>query len=172
MRQAPRRSYIRRLIVSNASASAPAPTAGVGLLLPAEVHFDDLDAMGLLHNSRYQVLVERAWIAFWYARGFGGTNGLENDAFNVVKAFTITYEAPLSAPGAYAVHLWIDRLGSTSATAAYRVCSSDGGTTYAHGTRTAVRLDRTTFLPTPWSDRARGVASEIMAPHEERAARQ
>ncbi|MGV9356498.1 acyl-CoA thioesterase [Streptomyces misionensis] len=143
------------------------PTAAVGVLLPVEVHFDELDAMGLLHNSRYQVLVERAWVAFWSARGFGGSNGLENDAFNVVKAFTITYDAPVSASGTYAVNLWIDRLGTTSATAGYRVCSSDGETTYAHGTRTAIRLDPATFLPTPWSDRARDVARTITAPQKD-----
>ncbi|MFJ8546871.1 acyl-CoA thioesterase [Streptomyces sp. NPDC093586] len=147
--------------------SAAASPAAVGTLVPVEVHFDELDAMGVLHNGRYQLLVERAWATFWYRRGFGGADGLENDAFNVVKAFTITYDTPVSAPGTYAVNLWIDRLGSTSATAGYRVCSADGETTYAHGTRTVIRLDRTTFLPTPWSDRARGVAREIMVPRED-----
>ncbi|MFF5436507.1 acyl-CoA thioesterase [Streptomyces achromogenes] len=149
--------------MSTAATSAAVPTADLGVLVPVEVHFDELDAMGLLHNSRYQVLVERAWTAFWYARGFGGSDGLENDAFNVVKAFTITYDAPLAAPGTYAVNLWIDRLGTSSATAGYRVCSADGGTTYARGTRTAVRLDPSTLLPTPWSDRARDVAGTITA---------
>lgn len=153
--------------MSTVATPAAMSTAAVGVLVPVEAHFDELDAMGLLHNSRYQVLVERAWTAFWYARGFGGPNGLENDAFNVVKAFTITYDTPVSAPGTYAVNLWIDRLGTTSVTAGYRVCSSDGGTTYAHGTRTAIRLDPTTFLPTPWSDRARDVARTIMAPQED-----
>lgn len=153
--------------MSTVAPSTRMSTAAVGVLVPVEVHFDELDAMGLLHNSRYQVLVERAWVAFWAARGFGGSNGLENDAFNVVKAFTITYDAPVSASGTYAVNLWIDRLGTTSATAGYRVCSSDGETTYAHGTRTAIRLDPTTFLPTPWSDRARDVARTITAPQKD-----
>lgn len=133
--------------MSPAASPAALSAPNVGTLLPVEVHFDELDAMGLPHNSRYQVLAERAWAAFWYARGFGGANGLESDAFNVVKAFTIAYDAPVSAPGTYAVDLWIGRLGSTSATAGYRVCSPDGPTAYAHGTRTAIRLDPATFLP-------------------------
>jgi len=33
----------------------------------AEVHFDELDPMGLLHNSRYSLLFERALTAFWPA---------------------------------------------------------------------------------------------------------
>ena len=72
-----------------------------------------------------------------------------------------------SARRPYAVDLWIDRLGSTSATAGHRVCAPDGETTYAHGTRTAVRLDPAAFLPTPWSDRARDVARTITAPQED-----
>ncbi len=33
------------------------------------VHFDDLDALGLLHNARYPLLVERAWSELWQANG-------------------------------------------------------------------------------------------------------
>uniref|UniRef100_UPI0033DFD5F3 acyl-CoA thioesterase n=1 Tax=Streptomyces sp. NPDC006923 TaxID=3155355 RepID=UPI0033DFD5F3 len=140
------------------------PTADVGVLIPVDVHFDDLDTLGMLHNSRYQVLVERAWVAFWRDRGFGGEKGIEGDGFNVIKAFSITYDVPVTMFGQYGVHLWVERMGTTSTTAGYRVCSADGGTTYAHGSRTVVRLDSTTLLPTPWSDRAREVARTIEAP--------
>ncbi|MEQ4720536.1 hypothetical protein [Nonomuraea sp. B19D2] len=34
------------------------------------MHFDDLDAMGLLHNSRYSLLVERAIGAYWQRLGW------------------------------------------------------------------------------------------------------
>lgn len=134
-----------------------------GTLVPVEVNFDDLDALGMLHNSRYQVLVERAWLSFWHKKGFFGAEGLENDGFNVVKTFAITYDAPVTAFGTYAVNMWVEQIGRTSVTSGYRVCSADGVKTYAYGTRTAVRLDRKTLLPTPWSDRAREVAATIMA---------
>ena len=44
------------------SSSQPSPTTTVphGVVVPVDVHFDDLDAMGVLHNARYAVLVERA----------------------------------------------------------------------------------------------------------------
>ncbi|MEU5536023.1 acyl-CoA thioesterase [Streptomyces sp. NPDC020362] len=145
-----------------AAASAP----DFGILMPITVYLDDLDLMGILHNSRYQVLVERAWSAFWMGQGFGGKTGLEGDGFQVIKAFTITYEAPLTQPGECAVHLWMEHMGNTSATAGYRVCSADGDTTYAQGTRTFVRLDSTTLLPTPWSDRGREVARTIGVPQD------
>jgi acyl-CoA thioester hydrolase len=148
-----------------ATAQSSTPTVDVGVLIPVTVHFDDLDQMGLLHNSRYQVLVERAWVAFWRDQGLIRAGGLTDDAFNVVKAFTITHDLPIMAFGEYAVHLWTERMGRTSATVHYRVCSTDGETTYAHGTRTVVRVDSTTLSPTPWSDKVREIAQTIQRPH-------
>ncbi|MFE9611778.1 acyl-CoA thioesterase [Streptomyces sp. NPDC006012] len=138
----------------------------VGVLLPVAVHFDDMDPMGLLHNSRYALLVERAWSTFWRDRGQGGRTGLDGDGFSVLKAFDITYDLPVSELGDYAVHFWTDHLGNTSHTAGYRVCSADGTTTYAHGRRTTVRLDRTTLKPTPWSERVREIARTIGLPQD------
>ncbi|MFD6530981.1 acyl-CoA thioesterase [Streptomyces sp. NPDC060184] len=143
-----------------------APGTDAGVLIPVVVHFDDLDPMGLLHNGRYQVLVERAWGAFWRGRGVGGSTGLEGDGFNVAKSFDITYDLPVSGVGDYAVRLWMERMGATSATAGYRVCSADGKTTHAHGGRTVVRLDRATLTPTPWSERTREIARTIGLPRE------
>jgi acyl-CoA thioester hydrolase len=145
-------------LTTSANSSAP-----IGILMPIEVHFDDLDALGMLHNGRYQVLVERAWLSFWHRKGFFGAEGLENDGFNVVKTFTITYDTPVTAFGSYAVNLWIEKIGTTSVVCGYRVCSADGEKTYAYGIRTAICLDRKTLLPTPWSDHAREVAGTIMA---------
>jgi acyl-CoA thioester hydrolase len=71
------------------------PGTDIGVLIPMDVHFDDLDPMGMLHNSRYQVWVERAWVEFGRGRGLGGASGFEGDGFQVVKAFTITYEVPV-----------------------------------------------------------------------------
>ncbi|GAA4988688.1 hypothetical protein GCM10025734_14500 [Kitasatospora paranensis] len=47
------------------------PSTDIGVLVPVDVHFDDLDLMGMLHNSRYQVRVERAWVEFCRGQGFG-----------------------------------------------------------------------------------------------------
>ena len=147
--------------------TADAPGTDVGVLIPVEVHFDELDPMGLLHNGRYQVLVERAWGGFWRGSGIGGRSGVEGDGFNVVKTFDITYDLPVAGVGEYAVHLWMTRLGSTSATAGYRVCSADGTTTYAHGSRTVIRLDSATMRPTPWSERVWEIARTLGLPEGE-----
>ncbi|MFH8736261.1 MULTISPECIES: acyl-CoA thioesterase [unclassified Streptomyces] len=140
------------------------PAQSYGQLVPVTVHFDDLDALGLLHNARYPVMVERAWTALWAERGlvFEGDWVAAGDFCNAVKELRITYDAPVNRPGAYAVHLWLDRLGTTGLTYGFRFCSADGGTTYARGTRVLVRLDPATLRPAPWSEMFRTLGRELL----------
>ncbi|WP_018534794.1 MULTISPECIES: thioesterase family protein [unclassified Streptomyces] len=138
----------------------------IGRLVPVDVHFDDLDALGMLHNARYPVLVERAWTALWNERGlvFEGDWEAAGDFCNAVKELTITYVAPVLRPGAYAVHLWIERLGNTGLTYGFRFCSADGSVTHAHGTRVLVRLDPKTLRPARWSDALRASSQDLLLP--------
>ncbi|MFE1246615.1 acyl-CoA thioesterase [Streptomyces sp. NPDC058735] len=144
----------------------PAPALSHGLLVPVTVHFDDLDALGLLHNARYPLLVERAWVELWQERGirFDGDWAAAGDACNAVRELRIGYEAPVNRPGAYAVHLWLERLGTTGLTYGFRFCSADGATTYAQGTRVLVRLDPATLRPAPWSEEFRAAGRELLRP--------
>ena len=67
------------------TAEAPlAPALLHGRLIPVTVHFDDLDALGLLHNARYPLLVERAWTELWQEKGvrFDGDWVAAGDACN------------------------------------------------------------------------------------------
>ncbi|MET8669044.1 thioesterase family protein [Streptomyces tendae] len=152
------------------TAEAPAapvpPVVPYGRLVPVTVHFDDLDALGLLHNARYPVMVERAWTELWAEHGvrFEGDWAAAGDACNAVKELTIGYEAPVTRPGAYAVHLWLDRLGTTGLTYGFRFCSADGATTYARGTRVLVRLDSRTLRPAPWSEAFRTAGRALLRP--------
>ncbi|MEU7427085.1 thioesterase family protein [Streptomyces sp. NPDC040750] len=149
------------------TAEAPsAPAVSHGRLIPVTVHFDDLDALGLLHNARYPLMVERAWTQLWHGYGvrFDGDWGAAGDACNAVKELRITYEAPVTRPGAYAVHLWLERLGTTGLTYGFRFCSADGAQTYAQGTRVLVRLDAATLRPAPWTDAFRAAGRELLRP--------
>ncbi|MFE2068053.1 acyl-CoA thioesterase [Streptomyces sp. NPDC059467] len=149
------------------TAEAPmAPALSYGRLIPVSVHFDDLDALGLLHNARYPVLVERAWAEFWQGHGFAfaGDWAAAEDACNAVKELRIGYEAPVTRPGTYAVHLWLERLGNAGLTYGFRFCSEDGALTYAQGARVLVRLDAATLRPAPWSERFRAVGRELLRP--------
>ncbi|MGW7544922.1 acyl-CoA thioesterase [Streptomyces sp. NPDC054770] len=144
----------------------PAPALSHGRLLPVSVHFDDLDALGMLHNARYPLLVERAWTELWQEHGvrFDGDWATAGDACNVVRELLISYEAPVTRSGTYAVHLWLERLGSTGLTYGFRFCSPDGATTYARGTRVLVRLDPATLRPAPWSETFRAAGRELLRP--------
>lgn len=147
------------------TAEAPiAPALSYGRLMPVTVHFDDLDALGLLHNARYPLMVERAWTELWneYGIRFDGDWEAAGDACNAVRELRIGYAAPVTRPGAYAVHLWLERLGNTGLTYGFRFCSTDGAVTYAHGTRVLVRLDAATLRPAPWSEGFRAVGRELL----------
>ncbi|MER6085207.1 thioesterase family protein [Streptomyces sp. NPDC001833] len=149
------------------TAEAPsAPALSYGRLLPVSVHFDDLDALGMLHNARYPLLVERAWTELWQGHGirFDGDWSTAGDACNVVRELLIGYEEPVTRSGTYAVHLWLERLGTTGLTYGFRFCSPDGATTYARGTRVLVRLDAATLRPAPWSETFRAVGRELLRP--------
>ncbi|MEU5096597.1 thioesterase family protein [Streptomyces sp. NPDC020996] len=151
------------------TAEAPtAPALSYGRLIPVTVHFDDLDALGLLHNARYPLKVEQAWTELWQGHGihFEGDWAAAGDACNAVKELRITYEAPVTRPGTYAVHLWLERLGTTGLTYGFRFCSRDGSTTYARGARVLVRLDAETLRPAPWSETFRAAGRELLRPED------
>jgi acyl-CoA thioester hydrolase len=135
-----------------------------GDVVPMPVHFDDLDAMGVLHNSRYAVLVERALTLWWTERGVSFTGGRPTtpDAFNVVREYAITFHRPVRGTGEVNVHFWLDRLGTSSADYRFRVTSTDGATVFAEGRRVNVRLDPATMRPEPWTEQARVIAGALV----------
>ncbi|MEV4344718.1 thioesterase family protein [Actinoplanes sp. NPDC049596] len=140
-------------------------TETYGDVVRLPVHFDDLDALGMLHNSRYGVLVERAVLLWWQERGVSFSNGgpVSPDTFNVVREFTITFHRPVRGTGEVAIHFWVDRLGTTSATYGFRITApGDPGVVYADGHRVVVGIDPRTSRPAPWSDNARGLATSLL----------
>ncbi|MBO3737799.1 acyl-CoA thioesterase [Actinoplanes flavus] len=138
--------------------------AAYGAVERTAVHFDDLDAMGILHNSRYAVLVERAVSQWWADRGVSFTGGRPTtpDAFNAVREYAIAFHRPVASVGDIAVHFWLDRLGNSSASYGFRVTSLDGEAVYAEGRRVNIRLDPATMRPVPWTDHARALASTLI----------
>ncbi|PWR14693.1 thioesterase [Micromonospora sicca] len=142
------------------------PVVEFGHVEHVTVHFDDLDAMGILHNARYAVLLERALTPYWADRGvsFQGGQHSAPDVFHAVREFTITYRAPITGTGPVAVHFWLEYFGTSSAQYAFEFRSLDGDTLYAQGTRAIVRLDPATLRPTPWTAAARAVAATLLRP--------
>ncbi|SCG51688.1 acyl-CoA thioesterase [Micromonospora inositola] len=142
------------------------PVVEFGHVEHVTVHFDDLDAMGILHNARYAVLLERALTPYWADRGVSYRGGRHSapDVFHAVREFTITYRAPITGTGPVAVHFWLERFGTSSAEYAFEFRSVDGDTLHAQGTRAIVRLDPATLRPTPWTEAARAVAATLLRP--------
>lgn len=132
---------------------------------PVQVHFDDLDAMGVLHNSRYALLVERAVAAFWAEQGWAFDPAVSKfkDVFMAVREFKIVYHAPIIGAGEVVVEFWMDRMGNTSGVYGFRVLSGDRGVVHAEGHRVNVNLDPATFRPTAFSPEIRQAASVLLA---------
>ena len=120
-----------------------------GVIEPVMVHFEDLDAMGIVHNARYVLLLERALAAYWTKAGwpFDPSSRRFTEVFFVVKEFAITYHVPITRVGPVHVQLWLDHLGDTSAVYGFRVLSPDETVTHADGRRVQVRLDPATLRP-------------------------
>lgn len=142
------------------------PEALPGFVWQAQVHFDELDTMGMLHNSRYLVLLERASSAFFEAGGWRWERdpALNPDQHYVVREQTIRYLEPVLGPGPVAVEMWVARLGQTSVTFAFRVRSPDGRKVHATAERVHIKLDPGTFRPARWTPRLRGLLTGLARP--------
>jgi len=120
-----------------------------GVIEQVQVHFEDLDALGVVHNGRYVLLLERALAAYWTRAGWAFDLAASSfkDVFFVVREFAITYHVPITRVGPVHVQLWLDHLGNTSAVYGFRVLSEDETVTHAEGRRVQVRLDPATLRP-------------------------
>lgn len=140
------------------------------------VWFDEFDTLGVLHNARYAIHVERAVSVF-----FASVQSADPaDLHFLVKQYAVEFVRPFTRQlGELTVELWLERLGATSAMFGFR-CLSEIGTgevgvgeagsghpdisapevEHARGTRTVVRVDPVTSRPTPWSAAFRELFSE------------
>ena len=131
------------------------------------VYFDDLDALGILHNIRTLLFVERARGDLFASLGFHWNDiQPENaDGFHVVASQTIDYLAPVKGVRELTVEVTVTHLGRSSFGLASRVLSKDGVTVHATARTRIVRLDPDTMKPTSWSERFRAAVTPlIMAP--------
>ena len=136
-----------------------------GYVNPTFVHFDDLDSMGMVHNARYAVMLERALTTFWEARGYTFRSGVPThpDTFVAVAEYSISYKVPVFGTGEILIHFWVERLGKTSVTYGFRALSGDRSTVHAQGHRTHIRLDRDTWRPAPWAEDTRAIYESLQS---------
>lgn len=120
------------------------------------VYFDEMDPLGVMHNSRFAVHIERAQSALFEHLGYGWTDLAERheDICYVVRDISLGFTAPVSAPGVMRVEVVAARLGRTSATWGYRCAIPGPGgedILVAQGTRVVVKVDGS-GRPAPWTD--------------------
>jgi len=146
------------------AAGVTQPTIDYGHVELLPVHFDDLDPMGMVHNSRYALLIERALALFWRHHGHTFRDGRPTtpDAFNVVKKFSIGYRSPIRGTGDVCVHFWLEHMGRSSGVYDFRILSCDGTTVFAVGRRVVIKLDERTLRPSPWTPPARAIAEGLL----------
>jgi acyl-CoA thioester hydrolase len=118
------------------------------------VHYDELDAMNMLHNTRYAVHVERAVIAFFNEIGSKWEREISSnpDQFHAVREFSIEFLAPVAEVGPLHVEVWAERVGNSSCTHAFMVRGADGRVVHARGRRSIVKLNPATLRPSAWSE--------------------
>jgi len=135
------------------------------------VYFDDLDALQILHNSRYLLLFERTIGSFWMrTMGWGGVldESKNPDRYHLVRTNEVEYLRPVTGIGEVRVRIWIEKLGRTSLTFGMRVLPMDEDLDHARGTRVLVCVDSTTRKPAPWSEELRQkIAPFIRQPGEQ-----
>ena len=132
------------------------------------VYFDDLDAFYILHNARYLLLFERTLGSFWQEIGIGQFEPeASGDHQHLVRANTIEYLKPVRGTGQVRVRIWVQRIGRTSLTFAFRMMPMDEDVAHAVGTRTIVRVDPATQRPTPWSETFRTRLADWLGPQED-----
>ena len=129
------------------------------------IHFEDLDAMGVVHSGRYVNVFERALAAYWGRAGwsYDPSHPRFAEMLFVVREFTITYHVPISRAGTIRVQLWLERLGTTSLAYGFRVVSGDETVVHAEGRRVQVRLDPATLRPAPITAELRTACGSLLA---------
>lgn len=125
------------------------------------VYFDEMDPLGVVHNTRFAVHMERAQSALFEHLGYGWTDLSQRheDISYVVRDLTVEFTAPVACQGVMSVEVVAVRLGRTSATWGYRCAFAD--TPVANGTRVVIKVDE--GRPVPWTDEFRALFDWLAA---------
>src|SRR4051812_33901964 len=118
------------------------------------IYFDDLDALQILHNSRYLLYFERTLGHFFRHLGWEGFHAMRAnpDQFHLVRANSVEYHRRVEGGGEVGVGVWVEKLGSTSLTFGFSLLPMDEDVEYAPGRRVIVRVAPETRKPQPWTD--------------------
>ena len=128
------------------------PPAGL-FVYRARAHFYEIDALWVLHHSRYLQFVERAQQALFDEMMGAAEFSPEKypDLYVVVSRIEIDYLAPLRGVTPFLVALRGVRLREAALTIGFEFRSDDGAVLHARGERTVCKLGLKTNEPASWS---------------------
>ena len=141
------------------SASAPTETTIGGskaLVIPMEVEFHDLDAMGHVNNVRYFTFMEAARVAFF--RHFLNARRIHDLQMIAVEA-SCQFFSPAYWGEVLLVQVRIPRVGNTSFDFQYEMTERRSGRKIAQGRTVCVSWDYVTESKMRVPDRVRALCS-------------
>jgi len=120
----------------------------------APVHFDELDALGVLHHTRYLLHLERAQQKFFeHLLGVDDFDAdRDEDIYVVVHSLESRFRQPFRKPGPIVVDYTITRIRTGGVTMAYKIRNPEGDTIYCEGTRTVCKLSAEAHQPVAWTE--------------------
>lgn len=124
-----------------------------GFEFHSEIYFDELDALWVLHHSRYLKHLERAQQAFFQQLlGVDDFNAQrDEDIYVVVRNLEIDYRAPVRNPGPVLIRYTVERVRAAGVTMPFAFLSANGETLHCGGRRTVCKLSGLTHQPAEWS---------------------
>ncbi len=132
------------------------PPEGV-FVYRARTHFDDLDALWVMHHSRYLVHLERAQQALFDRMMESSEFSPERypDLYVVVRRIEIDYLKPLRGVMPFIITLRGIRLREAGMSLAFAFRSPCGRELYTRGVREVCRMSLKTNEPTGWTENFR-----------------
>lgn len=120
----------------------------------SQVYFDELDALGLLHHTRYLLHLERAQQKFFeHLLGVDDFNAeRDEDIYVVVHSLESRFREAFQNPGPIVVEYRIDRIRTSGVTMDFVIRDSSGEHIYCEGKRTVCKLSAQTHQPTAWTE--------------------
>lgn len=119
--------------------------------------FDELDPLNMLHNSRYQYILERATYMFFNAvRVIEAFDTVKYpDLHHVVHNINLNYMRPMFGVIPFLVSIAPQKLREAGATYEVAFLSDDMKTVYCRGTRSIAKVRPVTFEPVGWTAKFR-----------------
>jgi acyl-CoA thioester hydrolase len=116
---------------------------------PKRVRFAEVDAQGVVFNSRYLEYFDIGIVEYWRAAGIYGGVGLAGGPEMHVVSASVVYRAPILLDEIVAIAIRCSRIGRTSLTFAFELHCGDDEDLRATGEEVHVHVAEVRGRPSP-----------------------